>query len=228
MGGQKTNSCPSSQQHSWHPFLFQVFLVYLRKVKGKPFNPFPQQLSVALSVLPGSCRSQGCTAVTKWELAGDGLPEPQPRLCPSGQATLSRALPLRCLGLHSTAAAWRTQNALSGNSAFHCSCWLLRDSSQRIIKKDSRGSHTCYTKKLQRLAPGHKVHLKGNCSTGDGTDYCLHMVSVAQDVQTVLEVRKSHICSLYPATNKRCLSVLTHIDNSICLEPRVNLNSTSM
>lgn len=206
MGGQKTNSCPSSQQHSWHPFLFQVFPVYLHKVKGKPFNPFPLQLSVALSVLPGlHCSDKVAVG----------------RECPPGAS----ALPVLLWPGHPEH-SWRTQNAL--NSAFPCSYGLLRDTSQSIIKKESRGSHTCHTKKLQRLAAGHKVHLKGNCSTGGGTGYCLRMVSVAQDVQTVLEVRKSHICSLYPATNKRCLSVITHIDNSVCLEPRANLNSTSM
>lgn len=175
MGGQnKQLSLLPTAFHSWHPFLFQVFLVYLRKGKGKLFNPFPLQLSGAVSVLqvqglPCSDRAAAGRECAPRSLSPACAPLARPRtagLCPS------RPLP----GLPQHSCSCRTQNALNRNPAFHCSYWLLRGNPQSSTKQESKSSHTCDTKKLQRLAPGHKVHLKGNCSTGDGTDYCLHMV----------------------------------------------------
>lgn len=121
MGGQKTNSCPSSQQHSWHPFLFQVFLSICLRWKGSslPFSPAAfsgyfcaarqlqvQGLHCSDKVGPGS--SHGMCS-----------PEPQPHLDSSGQATHNRALPPRSPGLGAQRLPQHGCSLLSGELKMH-------------------------------------------------------------------------------------------------------------
>lgn len=67
-----------------------------------------------------------------------------------------------------------------------------------------RGREAMDKKNIWRLPSGDKCCLKGCHSTGDGTVYVYSpvLVSLAQNVQTVQKVKKSHTCPLYPATNK--------------------------
>lgn len=163
VGGHKTNSCPPSQQHSWHPFLFQVFLSYLPKVKGKLFNPSPLQLSAAVSVLPGSCGYKGCAPVTNLGRAscvfpGNVLPQ---RAAVPHSAPAPRDVPLlgaRRLPQHSC-------SFVSGEHKIHrithphptLLLLTLRGNSQSIVKKESKSSHMYYTKKNpQKLAQDMK------------------------------------------------------------------------
>lgn len=172
VGGQKTNSCPSSQQHSWHLFFSKYSLCICVRWKGSSLTLFPSSFQWLFLCCRAAAGPRAALQWQTWHLAavcsqGMYSPEPQPRL--DSSATHSTALtklqqcpysPLKIPGAWGTKAPTAQCRFMSGEHKIH---WTITQpftapidfwgATPKALPKRSARAAMCITQKNYKDMP---------------------------------------------------------------------------